>query len=38
MIGYLKITRLSPLVVIFAVGKVWLCPIFPDEAMDEGIH
>ena len=37
MIGYLKITRLSSLVVIFAVEKVWLCSIFPDGAMEKGI-
>ena len=29
MIGYLKITRLSSLVVIFAVEKVWLWTHFP---------
>lgn len=33
MIGYLKITRLSSLVVIFAVEEVWLCPIFPGGDM-----
>lgn len=38
MIGYLKITHLSSLVVIFAVEKVWLWGIFPDEAMGDGIR
>jgi len=36
VIGYLKITRLSSLIVIFAVEKVWLCPIFPDGVMGDG--
>jgi hypothetical protein len=38
MIVYLKITRLSSLVVIFAVEQVWLWPIFLDEAMGDGIQ
>lgn len=38
MIVYLKITRLSSLVVIFAVEKVWLWSIFPDGAMGDGIQ
>ena len=38
VIGYLKISRLSSLVAIFVVKKVWLWPIFPDEAMGDGIQ
>ncbi|MCP4339103.1 MAG: hypothetical protein GY799_09520 [Desulfobulbaceae bacterium] len=38
VIGYLKITRLSSLVAIFAVEKVWLWPISLDEAMGDGIQ
>ncbi len=38
VIGYLKITRLSFLVAIFAVEKVWLWRIFPDGAMGDGIQ
>ena len=38
MIDYLKITRLSFLVAIFAVKKVWLWSIFNDEAMEDGIQ
>ncbi len=38
MIGYLKITCLSSLVVIFAVEKVWLWSIFPDGVMGDGIQ
>lgn len=38
VIGYLKSTRLSSLVAIFVVEKVWLWPIFPDEAMGDGIQ
>lgn len=38
MIGYLKTTGLSSLVVIFAVEKVWLWRIFPDGVMGDGIQ
>jgi len=38
VIGYLKITRLSSLLAIFAVEKVWLWNIFPDGAMGDGIQ
>lgn len=38
MIGYLKFTSLSSLVVIFAVEKVWLWSIFPDGAMGDRIQ
>jgi hypothetical protein len=38
MIDYLKITRLSFLVAIFAVKKVWLWSIFHDGAMGNGIQ
>jgi hypothetical protein len=38
MVDYLKITRLSFLVAIFAVEKVWLWSIFPDEDMGGGIR
>lgn len=33
MVDYLKITRLSFLVAIFAVEKAWLWSIFPDGDM-----
>ena len=36
MVDYLKITRLSFLVAIFAVEKVWFWSIFPDGAMEGG--
>ena len=38
MVNYLMITRLSFLVAIFAVKKVWLLSIFPDEDMGGGIR
>ncbi len=38
MIGYLKITRLLSLVVIFVVERVWLWNIFPDGAMGDGVQ
>ncbi len=38
MVGYLKITRLSSLVAIFVVEKVWLWPIFADGVMGDGIE
>jgi hypothetical protein len=38
MIGFLNLTRFSPLIVIFAVEKVWLWPISPDGAMGDGIQ
>ncbi len=38
MVDYLKITRISFLVAIFAVEKVWLWSIFPDEDMEDGIQ
>ncbi len=38
MIDYLKITRLSLFVAIFAVKKVWLLSIFPDGAMEGGVR
>ena len=38
MVNYLKITRLSFLVAIFAVEKVWLWSIFPDGDMGGGIR
>lgn len=38
MIVCLKITLLSFRVAIFAVEKVWLWSIFPDEAMGDGIR
>jgi hypothetical protein len=38
VIGYLKITRLSSLLAIFAVEKVWLLSIFPDGVMGDGIQ
>ncbi len=38
MVNYLKITRLSFLVVIFAVEKVWLLSIFRDGDMGGGIR
>ncbi len=37
MISYLKISRLSFLIVVFAVEKVWLWIIFPGEGMGGGI-
>jgi hypothetical protein len=38
MIDYLQIARLSFLVAIFAVKKVWSWNIFHDGAMEEGIQ
>lgn len=38
MIDYLKIARLSFLVAIFAVKKVWLWNIFHDGAMEKEIQ
>jgi hypothetical protein len=38
MIDYLQIARLSFLVAIFAVKKVWLWSIFRDGAMEDGIQ
>jgi len=38
MIGYLKMTKLSSLVAISAVEKVWLWSIFLDGAMGDGIQ
>ena len=38
VIDYLKITRLSFLVAIFAVKKVWLWSTFPGGAMEDGIQ
>jgi len=38
MIGYLKITKLSSLVVIFVVERAWLWSIFLDGAMGDGIQ
>jgi len=38
MIDFLQIARLSFLVAIFAVKKVWLSSIFHDGAMEKGIQ
>ena len=38
VIGYLKIIRISFLLAIFAVEKVWLWSIFLDGAMGDGIQ
>jgi len=38
MIDFLQIARLSFLVAIFAVKKVWLWSIFHDGAMEKGIQ
>jgi hypothetical protein len=38
MIDYIQIARLSFLVAIFAVKKVWLWSIFHDGAMEDGIQ